>query len=57
MQCTGCKYPETQVVETRQDGEEMIRRRRQCMRCGLRFSTQESIREPKKLKKQRDAHA
>ena len=48
MKCTACKYPETQVVETRQDDKDMIRRRRECMRCGARFTTQESLREPRK---------
>jgi transcriptional repressor NrdR len=48
MKCTSCKYPDTQVVETRHDDQEMIRRRRQCMRCGVRFTTQESLKEPRK---------
>jgi transcriptional repressor NrdR len=46
MQCTGCKYPDSQVVYTRHDDDETIRRRRECLRCGLRFTTKESLREP-----------
>lgn len=50
MECPGCKYTDTHVIETRQDGQEAIRRRRACMRCGLRFTTTEHIKEPRKGK-------
>lgn len=48
MKCSHCQYPETRVVESRPDGDDMIRRRRECMRCGSRFTTQENLRLPKK---------
>ncbi len=50
MQCTSCKYPESRVVETRQDRDEIIRRRRECLRCGMRFTTQEYLKEMKQRK-------
>lgn len=48
MKCSHCQYPETRVVETRTDYDENIRRRRECMRCGMRFTTQENVREGSK---------
>jgi transcriptional repressor NrdR len=54
MHCTGCKYPETEVVDTRSDKDSLIRRRRQCKRCGLRFTTLEAVKPPNSLKKARD---
>lgn len=50
MDCPGCKYPDTRVLESRQDKPDTVRRRRQCLRCGLRVTTQERIKEPKKKK-------
>lgn len=52
MECTSCKYGLTEVLETRHNPNNMIRRRRQCMRCGLRFTTEEGIKDPRKGKKQ-----
>jgi transcriptional repressor NrdR len=51
MQCTVCQYPYTSVVETRHDDDDSIRRRRECLRCGMRFTTKEMLREARKLKK------
>lgn len=49
MQCTGCKYPHSHVVYTTHDDlRNMIERRRECLRCGLRFTTHEKLKEPKK---------
>lgn len=50
MDCPGCKYPETRVIESRPSTGELIRRRRQCIKCGLRFTTDEHIRDQKKKK-------
>ena len=48
MQCTGCKYPDSHVVRTiSNDRSNVIERRRECLRCGLRFTTYERLREPK----------
>lgn len=43
MQCTHCKYPKTSVVETRHERDSVIKRRRECLRCGMRFTTQETL--------------
>lgn len=51
MDCPGCKYPESRVVESRPNGYEKIRRRRQCIKCGLRFTTEEMVREDPRKKK------
>jgi transcriptional repressor NrdR len=40
--CPQCQYAESKVLETRTSGEG-IRRRRQCLRCGCRFTTHERI--------------
>jgi transcriptional repressor NrdR len=46
MQCTSCDYPDTCVVKTTQDDKlNQIYRRRECIRCGTRFTTQEHSRE------------
>ena len=49
MQCKGCKYPHSEVVYTRHDDDKnIINRRRECLRCGLRFTTTEHFKEPKR---------
>jgi transcriptional repressor NrdR len=44
MKCPVCHYAETKVVDSRvaSDGSS-IRRRRECLKCGFRFSTYEEI--------------
>ena len=44
MRCPRCSYPEDKVVDSRatREGTE-IRRRRECLHCGHRFSTHEEI--------------
>jgi len=42
MRCPHCGHTESKVLDTR-DAELGIRRRRQCLRCGNRFSTVERI--------------
>ena len=52
MNCTSCKYPDTRVVETNHSKhDDMILRRRECLRCGMRFTTQEHLREAKQRTK------
>jgi len=41
MECQQCKYTHTRVVETRKNGDHETRRRRECLRCGARFTTTE----------------
>lgn len=44
MKCSYCGYKESKVIDSRatEDGE-TIRRRRECMQCGKRFTTYETI--------------
>jgi len=46
LRCPFCKYPESRVIESRpaQDGN-VIRRRRECIKCGRRFTTYERLEE------------
>lgn len=44
MKCPKCKEPETRVIDSRiiEDGF-TIRRRRECLKCGYRFTTYEKL--------------
>ncbi len=47
MRCTSCGHKEDKVVDSRSIQEERaIRRRRECLKCGKRFTTYEYIEEP-----------
>lgn len=44
MRCPYCLHPESKVIDSRPaDDGQRIRRRRECMQCGKRFTTYESI--------------
>lgn len=44
MKCPYCEYEESKVVDSRPTDEgEAIRRRRECLECGKRFTTYEKI--------------
>ena len=44
MQCPKCKQHKSKVLESRPtDGDQVIRRRRECISCGLRYSTYEQV--------------
>ncbi len=45
MRCTECKKGDTKVIDSRDD-EKTIRRRRECLTCGYRFTTYEKIELP-----------
>lgn len=45
MQCVECKKGDTRVIDSRDD-ERIIRRRRECLACGYRFTTYEKIEVP-----------
>lgn len=46
MQCKACNYPDSRVVETTRDEKtNQIYRRRECIKCGVRYTTQEHFRE------------
>ncbi len=47
MRCSLCGYKEDKVVDSRSiQDERAIRRRRECLKCGKRFTTYEYIEEP-----------
>lgn len=44
MKCPFCGYEESKVIDSRPTDEgERIRRRRECIKCGKRFTTYEII--------------
>lgn len=44
MRCPYCKYTESKVIDSRPTEEgEKIRRRRECLNCGKRFTTYEVV--------------
>ena len=44
MKCIYCEHPESKVVDSRPTDEgTVIRRRRECLKCGKRFTTYEKI--------------
>jgi len=44
MKCPVCNYKETKVVDSRVASDQItIRRRRECLKCGFRFSTYEQV--------------
>jgi transcriptional repressor NrdR len=51
MDCPSCKYPDTKVIKSLPHGNDGIRRRRECLRCGLRMTTHEAVKEPDKKAK------
>ncbi len=42
MRCPYCYYDETKVTDTRESGD-VTRRRRECLKCGKRFTTYEHV--------------
>lgn len=46
MRCPWCGHPEDKVVDSRSaEGGQSVRRRRECLRCGRRFTTFERVEE------------
>lgn len=44
MRCTVCNHNDTKVIDSRLSNDGMsIRRRRECLKCGYRFSTLEEV--------------
>ena len=55
MKCPYCGQPEDKVIDSRAlEGETMIRRRRECITCGRRFTTYERVEEVPVLVVKRD---
>jgi len=51
MVCTHCSYPTTIVVTTEHTKNDIIKRRRECVKCGKRFNTYEHADDASKEKK------
>lgn len=50
MKCNQCPSVDTKVIESRDVGEgESIRRRRECISCGYRFTTYERLERPQMI--------
>ncbi len=43
MKCPYCGFSESKVIETRDVGDDAIRRRRMCLKCERRFTTYERV--------------
>ena len=43
MKCPACGYFDSKVVDSRPTDDSSIRRRRECLKCGYRFTTYEEI--------------
>ncbi len=55
MRCSACGYKEDKVVDSRSiQDQRAIRRRRECLKCGKRFTTYEYIEEPSLMVIKRD---
>lgn len=55
MKCAQCSSNDSKVVESRDVAEgEAIRRRRECLKCGYRFTTYERIERPSLVVVKRD---
>jgi transcriptional repressor NrdR len=43
MRCPFCAHAETKVVDSRDAADHSLRRRRECLKCGKRFTTYERV--------------
>jgi transcriptional regulator NrdR family protein len=43
--CKNCGYPDSKVVQTRQDKNDDIIRRRECIKCRVRYTTVENLKQ------------
>jgi len=51
MDCPSCKYPDMHVIRSNYDKSEHVERRRECLKCGMRITTEEHIKPAKKKPK------
>ncbi|EPD78104.1 MULTISPECIES: transcriptional regulator NrdR [Atopobiaceae] len=57
MRCPKCGYEESKVVDSRSsDNNDAIRRRRECIKCGYRFTTYERREEIPLVVRKKDGH-
>jgi transcriptional repressor NrdR len=55
VKCHDCDYLDSKVIESRDlDDDATIRRRRQCLRCGYRFTTYERMEMPNLVVQKKD---
>jgi transcriptional repressor NrdR len=55
MRCPKCECQEDKVIDSRSSkGGAAIRRRRECLKCGSRFTTYEEVEKPRKLRVLKD---
>lgn len=46
MRCKYCSYPDSKIVQTYKDNDErFVYRRRECIKCGARYTTSEHLRD------------
>ncbi len=55
MNCPFCAYEESKVVDSR-PSDKRIRRRRECMKCGGRFTTYEAVEYPLLMVEKKDGN-
>ena len=53
MRCPYCQYEESKVIDSR-PAEDKKRRRRECLKCGKRFTTYEIVEQPMRIVVKRD---
>ena len=53
MRCPFCQYEESKVIDSR-PAEDKKRRRRECLKCGKRFTTYEIVEQPMRIVVKRD---
>ena len=57
LKCVFCDYEESKVVDTRSAGDgHAVRRRRECMQCGRRFTTFEKVETRPVMIEKKDGH-
>jgi len=50
MRCVKCNYPHTRLVKIVQSEDKYYTtRRRECVKCGARFTTEENLKETKQF--------
>lgn len=58
MKCAKCEFDDSKVVESRDiAGGTSIRRRRECLKCGHRFTTYERVEIPNLVVKKKDGNS
>ena len=56
MKCPYCENKDSKVIESRESSDS-VRRRRECVRCGLRFTTYETVSRKNIMVLKKDGHA